>query len=178
MQVKNKEDRYGIITIGLHWIMALILVFLLIIGLIMARMPNGLLRLQLFGLHKEFGFLILMLVIVRITWRLMNTPPSLDSLPAWERISAKTVHWAFYGFMFAIPITGWLITSAAGLPASFFGLFVIPNIAPPSDEMRHFYHSVHKWLSYGLIATFTLHVLAALKHHFINKDDILRRMLK
>ena len=76
-----------------------------------------------------------------------------------------------------IPITGWLMTSAAGLPVSFFGLFVLPNLISPNDHLMKLFQEIHKWLGYGLIATFLVHTSAALKHHFINKDDILRRML-
>jgi cytochrome b561 len=120
--------------------------------------------------------LALMLVMVRIIWRLSNRIPYL-TLPLWEKIAARTVHWAFYGFMFAMPITGWLITSAAGLPVSFFGLFVLPDLVTPNPDSMQLFQKIHEWLGYGLIATIVLHTSAALKHHFINKDDILKRML-
>jgi cytochrome b561 len=87
------------------------------------------------------------------------------------------VHWLFYLLMFALPLTGWLITSAAGLPVSFFGLFVLPNLISSDQQSLLFYEEIHKWIGYGLIATLCLHTAAALKHHFINKDDILKRML-
>ena len=79
--------------------------------------------------------------------------------------------------MFALPITGWLITSAAGLPASFFGLITLPNLVAPNEELRLLFQQVHQWLGYALIAVIGLHAAAALKHHFIDKDDILRRMI-
>lgn len=176
MQFKNSANRYGAVTIFLHWLMAVLIIGLLILGLYMVILPIGLTKLKLYGWHKEYGLLALWLVILRLFWRLINVTPKL-SLPLLEKIAARTVHWAFYVFMFAMPITGWLITSAAGLPASFFGLFVLPNLIAPNEESRLLFEEIHKWLGYGLIATILLHISAALKHHFINRDDILRRML-
>jgi cytochrome b561 len=176
MRIVNNEDHYGIVTIVLHWLMAILIIGLLALGLYMVGLPISYDKLKLYGWHKEYGLLVLALVVVRLVWRLANTTPCL-LLPRLEKIAARTVHWAFYGFMFAMPVTGWLITSAAGFPASFFGLFVLPNLVAPNDELRILFEQIHEWLGYGLIATIVLHTCAALKHHFINKDDILRRML-
>lgn len=156
--------------------MAILLLALLGLGLYMVGLPINLEKLKLYGWHKEYGILALILVIIRIVWRLGNIAPQL-SIPLWEKLAARAVHWAFYGFMFAMPITGWLITSAAGLPVSFFGLVVLPNLVSPSNDLMKLFQDIHKWLGYGLIATIALHTAAALKHHFINKDNILRRMI-
>lgn len=178
MQVRNTETQYGIITKSLHWFMALLIVGMLILGLYMADLPISEQKLRLYGIHKEFGILILMLVIFRITWRIGNIVPLLpNTIPAWQKFAAHTVHWMLYGFMFALPITGWLMTSAAGLPPSFFGLFTLPALLSPNPVWLNLFVNIHTWLAYGLIATFGAHVGAALKHHFINKDDVLRRML-
>ena len=177
MRIKNTEEHFGLISIVFHWVMALLLIGMVILGLYMTGVPISAQKLKLYRWHKEFGILILMLVIVRITWRLSAVNPSLAALPTWEKLAARTVHWLFYLFMFALPISGWLITSAAGLPVSFFGLFLLPNLIPADENSRLLLEGVHEWLAYGLIATFCLHVAAALKHHFINKDDILRRMI-
>jgi cytochrome b561 len=177
MQLKNTNDHFGVITIFLHWIMAILLIGLVIMGLYMTWIPWSTTKLQLFGWHKEYGILALFLVTLRIIWRIQNVLPALSSLPTVERIAARTVHWTFYLLMFAIPLTGWLITSAAGLPVSFFGLFVLPNLVSSNQETMLLFENIHKWLNYGLIAIFCLHVSAALKHHFINKDDILRRII-
>jgi cytochrome b561 len=177
MLLKNSNTHYGKIAIILHWIMALLLIGLLILGLYMVELPIGLEKLKMYGWHKEYGILVLMLVFMRFFWRLTNNTPSLN-IPLLEKIAARTVHWLFYLFMFALPITGWLMTSAAGLPVSFFGLFVLPNLVSANQQSLALYQEIHKWLAYGLIATFFLHSAAALKHHFINKDDILKRMLR
>src|SRR5579872_2280474 len=133
MQLFNSQNRFGIVTILLHWIMAILIIGLLAVGIYMTRIPVSLTKLKLYGWHKEYGLLVLMLAIVRITWRFINVNPELSSLARWEMLAARAVHWAFYFFMFAMPITGWLITSAAGLPASFFDLFVLPNLVAPSE---------------------------------------------
>ncbi|WP_026069508.1 cytochrome b [Legionella tunisiensis] len=176
MRIKNTTDKYGVVAISLHWILAILMIGLLILGIYMVELPVSLQKLKLYGWHKEYGFLVLALAIIRIIWRFANTTPHL-SIPAWEEFAARAVHWAFYGFMFALPITGWLITSAAGLPASFFGLFTLPNLIAPNEELRLLFQEIHEWLGYTLIAFIALHVAAALKHHFIDKDDVLRRML-
>jgi cytochrome b561 len=177
MQITNTTHRYGSVAIFLHWIMAILIVGLLVLGIVMTRIPISLFKLKLYGWHKEYGVLVLMLVMLRIVWRIGNKNPSLAELPLWERLAARGVHWGFYFFMLALPLSGWLLTSAAGLPVSFFGLFLLPDLIAANEDKRMLLTEVHKWLAYGLIATFCGHVCAALKHHFINKDDIMRRML-
>lgn len=177
MRLLDTEDHFGFIAIFFHWIMALLLIGLVTLGLYMTSLPIGIQKLQLYGYHKEFGMLALCLVMLRIAWRIGNVLPSLTSLNPFDRYAARAVHFAFYLLMIAMPITGWLVTSAAGMPVSFFGLFVIPTLIAPNDGQRILFESVHECLAYTLIVLFCLHVLAALKHHFINKDDILRRMI-
>ncbi|MBL7478884.1 cytochrome b [Legionella bononiensis] len=176
MHIKNTSSGFGIVAISLHWIIAFLIIGLLILGLYMVNLPISLEKLKLYGWHKEYGFLVLFLAIIRIIWRLSNQMPEL-ALPLLEKIAARSMHWAFYCFMFAMPITGWLITSSAGLPASFFGLFTLPNLVAPDEHNRVLFEWIHEWLGYALIGAIMLHTAAALKHHFINKDDILRRML-
>lgn len=176
MQLKNTENRFGIVTIILHWLMAVLIIGLVGVGLYMVTLPISYEKLKLYGWHKEYGLLALSLVVIRISWRLINITPRL-ALPLLEKLAARTVHWTFYLFMFAMPVTGWLITSAADLPVSFFGLFIIPNLISPNEELRLLFQQIHQWLGYGLIATIIMHASAAFKHHFINKDDILRRMI-
>jgi cytochrome b561 len=177
MQIKNTENHFGLVAIILHWVMAIILIGLVALGFYMVWIPISLDKLKLFGWHKEYGIVALVLVMIRIGWRLANRNPSLASLPRLEIFAARTVHYTFYLFMRALPISGWLITSAAGLPVSVFDWFVLPNLVSPNEEQRLVFQQIHTWLGYGLIATFCCHVGAALKHHFINKDDILKRML-
>lgn len=177
MRIKNTATHFGVVAILLHWIVAILIIGLLAVGLYMVRLPISLEKLKLYGWHKEYGFLVLFLAVFRLVWRLANQLPELSALPLLEKIAARSMHWAFYGFMFAMPITGWLITSAAGLPASFFGLFTLPNLIAPDAHNLVLFEWIHQWLAYALIAAIGLHTAAALKHHFINKDDILKRMI-
>lgn len=176
MLIKNTQTRYGISAIFLHWLMAVLIVGLLALGLYMTNLPISLQKLTLYGWHKEYGLLALFLVALRLTWRLGNVLPSL-SLPLWEKWAARSVHAAFYVMMFAMPLTGWLMTSASGLPVSFFGLFVMPDLIAADERSRQLLQMVHEWIGYLFILLICLHIAAALKHHFIDKDDILRRML-
>ena|SRR3990167_2798793 len=176
MIFRNTQNHFGMITILLHWLMAILLIGLLALGIYMVYLPISLQKLKMYGWHKEYGLLALALAMVRIVWRWINLNPQL-SLPLLEKFAARSVHYAFYLFMFAMPITGWLITSAAGLPASFFGLFVLPSLVSPNEEWLILFQVIHKWVGYLFIVTIILHASAALKHHFINKDDILKRMI-
>lgn len=176
--LKNTEDHYGIGAMLLHWVIALLIIGMLVVGLTMINLPVGLEKLKLFGWHKEFGILILVLAIIRVIWWLMNIMPALPSvMPYWQKLAARAVHFAFYIFMFAMPITGWLISSAAGLQVSVFGLITLPNLIAPDDSARILFAEIHKWLAYSLIAAICLHVGAALQHYFIDKDDVLQKML-
>jgi cytochrome b561 len=178
MQLKNTTIRYGAINISLHWLMALIIIGMLILGLYMTGVPKSLWKLKLYGWHKEFGILILMLAALRIAWRLSNIVPLLPGpMPQWQKLAARSVHFAFYIFMLAMPLTGWMMSSAAGVPVSFFGLFIMPDLVAPNKELREILAQTHTWLAYGLIAAICAHVGAALQHEFWYKDGILRRML-
>ena len=177
MRLKNSNTHYGKIAIVFHWVMVLLLVCLLMLGLYMVSLPIGLEKLKLYGWHKELGVLVLGLAMLRIAWRFCNITPSLAYLPLWEIVAARCTHWAFYLLMFALPLSGWIMSSAAGLPVSFFGLFVLPDLVAPDETLRILFQAIHQWLGYAIIALICLHVAAAFKHHFINKDDIMRRML-
>lgn len=176
MLFKNSQTRYGFIAILFHWLMAVLIIALLALGLYMINLPKGLEKTTLYGWHKEYGFLVLILVNLRFIWRLANKMPRL-SMPLFQQIMAKLVHWALYLFMFAMPISGWLISSAAGVRVSFFGLFSLPNLIPPKLELVSLFKMAHEWFAYSLIAIIILHTLAAFKHHLIDKDDILTRIL-
>lgn len=178
LPIKNTLSRYGTAMMTLHWLMAVIMIGLLVLGLYMVELPFGVKRLRFYGWHKEFGILVLMLACIRMAWRTTNIlPPMPPTMPYWQHIAALTVHYAFYFLMIALPITGWMISSASGLSVSFFGLFVLPDFIAPNESLRLLLSQIHKWLAYGLIAAICGHAGAALLHHFYYKDDILRRML-
>lgn len=177
LQLRNTLERYGSINILFHWVIASIIIFQIIVGLYATELPVSPIKLKLFRLHKEWGFTLLFLTLLRLAWRITNPLPDLSSLPAWERISARFVHWMFYILLILLPITGWLTSSAAGIPISYFGLFTFPDLVPANESLRTAFATAHEVFAYSFIAFLTLHIAAALKHHFIDKDTILRRML-
>lgn len=178
MLIKNTENRYGMPAIFLHWLMAVLIIGMLILGFTMANMSLSPLKLKFYRWHKETGILILMLVAIRFIWRETNIRPAFPlTMPRWEKWAALFVHWALYFFMFSQPIVGWLISSAAGLQVSFFGLFLLPDLIAPNETLRVIFIYIHALQAVALILFIALHAAAALKHHFYDKDDVLRRML-
>lgn len=182
MLVMNTRTRYGALTILFHWLLAILVISNIIIGLYIVSLPDvgfNKDKVLVIFTHKEIGVLVLVLVIPRLLWRTLNVVPTLPShLPAWQAFIAHAVHWILYGFMFAMPISGWLMSSSAGFTVSFMDTFHLPNLVSTNQNLIPFYISVHKWIAYGLIATMILHISAALRHHFLFRDEILVRMLK
>lgn len=178
MQIKNTTASYGNIAKGLHWLMAILVISMLAVGLYMEGLDLSPQKLLLYGWHKSFGALILILAILRLTWRLSNPTPALPhTLPTLQHIAAHGVHALLYVLLFLMPLTGWLMSSAAGFPVSFFGLFTLPNLIEANKEWRMFFGDAHEILAFSLIALLVAHVGAALLHHFYYKDTILKRML-
>ena len=178
MCLKNTKDSYGIVAKGLHWLMALLIIGMIALGLYMEELQNSPDKFRLFGLHKSFGITLLFLVWLRVVWRVINVTPTLpDSLPAFEKGLARLGHLGLYALMFALPLTGWAMSSAAGFPVSVFGWFVMPNLLEANHQMKELFEDVHGLLAWVLMAVIGLHVLAALLHHFYYKNDVLRKML-
>ncbi len=178
MQIKNSHLRYGVVAITLHWVMAVLVIGMIILGLYMVTLPISLQKLKWYGRHKEFGVMILMLVTLRLGWRFGNIVPSLPAFFSWvEKSAAHLVHYLLYALLILMPLTGWMNSSAAGLQVSFFGLFLLPDLVQPDESLRQFLSMLHKTMGYTLLVLICLHVIAALQHHFYYKDDILKRML-
>ncbi|MEZ5691498.1 MAG: cytochrome b [Rickettsiales bacterium] len=178
MCFKNTKESYGVIAKSFHWLMAVFIIILLAVGLIMADMENTPDKFKLIGLHKSFGILVLLLAILRLGWKVLDVSPSLpDGMEKFVKLAAKVGHVLLYILMFTMPISGWLMSSAAGFPVSVFGLFVMPDLIGKDKEFAHYLHEIHELLAWALIGLIVVHVLAALFHHFYYKDDILRRML-
>lgn len=180
MLLANTDQRYGAVAIALHWLMAILLVALIAVGLYMVSLPDAGFdkkKITLILLHKEYGMLALVLVAPRWAWRIGNVLPALVAdLPDWQKVTARFVHLCFYGLMFALPVTGWLMSSAAGIPVYFFG-WNLPDYIPQSEHAFHTLIAIHKWLSYALIVCLLVHAGAALRHHFILRDATLKKML-
>jgi cytochrome b561 len=179
--LENREDRYGAIALLFHWSMALLVIGLAALGLYMVTLPDvgfNTKKVTLVLYHKEFGVLALVLLATRLSWRVTQVLPRLvENLPDWQKIAARFVHLSFYGLLIAMPMTGYLMSSAAGIPVSFFGLFMLPDLVHRDDDVFQRYMAIHKWLGYVLILFIFVHAGAALRHHFVFKDDTLRKML-
>jgi cytochrome b561 len=169
--IENNEDHYGAIAILFHWSMALIVIGLAALGLYMVTLPDvgfNTKKIMLILYHKEFGMLILALLAMRLAWRVTHVLPQLVAhLPVWQQIAARFVHLSFYALMFALPMTGWLMSSATGIPVSFFGLFTLPDLLLRDDYLFQRLIDIHKWLGYLLILFLFIHMSAALRHHFV-----------
>jgi len=139
---------------------------------------EGLARFKAYNLHKSIGITILALISLRLLWRLTHSyPPSLASHKPWEKILAKLVHSSLYGLLFLMPLSGWAMSSAAGRPVKFFDLFTLPDLVEPDKEMAGFLSSAHWYIAWAIIGLLSLHIAGALKHHIIDKDGTLKRML-
>jgi cytochrome b561 len=170
--------QYSAVAKILHWVIAALIVTQFVLGWTAGDLPLGLHKLALLARHKSFGMTILMLAMIRLVWRFMNPPPGLpDGMTPVERLLAKATHIAFYVLLFAMPLTGWMMSSAKNYSVSWFGLFTWPNLISQSDDAFVFLRGTHQILSWTLFGIAMLHIVAALKHHFWNKDNVLLRML-
>lgn len=171
-------QRYTGAAISLHWLIGLMILLSLAVGLYMVELKLSPAKLQLYSWHKWAGVTIFALVLVRCVWRLTHTPPPLPAdLPRWQQLVAETTHYVLYALMIAIPLTGWLMSSAKGFQTVYFGVLPIPDLITKNKELGETLNLVHRYLNYTLIAIVAAHIGAAIKHHFIDKDDVLRRML-
>jgi cytochrome b561 len=170
--------RYTGVAQAFHWIIAGLIVTQFILAWMAEDLPLGMHKLAMFARHKSVGMTVLMLAILRLLWRLKHPPPDLPAgMSPVERRLARATHMAFYVLLFAMPITGWMMSSAKNYSVSWFGLFTWPNLIGQNEAAFNFLKATHDYLSDVLFAIAVLHVLAALKHHFWNKDDVFVRML-
>ncbi len=178
MPIRNSKSQYGSVAKFLHWLMFLLIVGLLIVGNVMEDIEPLSLRFQVYGLHKSIGISVLILVAVRLFWKITNTAPSLPAhMKPIEKLMAKSGHAALYLLLIAMPVSGWMMSSAAGFPVSVFGLFTLPDLVAPDRHLMKDLEDVHELLANAIMALVSIHALAALMHHFYHKDDVLRRML-
>jgi cytochrome b561 len=170
-------ERYTRTAIGLHWLIAGLIVCGFALGWVMTSLALGPLRLRLVNWHKWVGISVLSLAVVRMLWRLMHTPPPLLPMPRWQRRLAHGLHGTFYALLLALPVSGWLYTNAAGHPVVYFGLVRLPVLVDKNEALSRTLHGVHHWLGWTLLVALGLHLLAVVKHHFIQRDGTLTRML-
>lgn len=191
MSLKNTREDWGWLAKVFHWTMAALIVALAAIGTYMANFQDDMIRqIEMTQTHKSFGFVVFVLALLRVLWRWLNpvTPALPDSQTPFQRRAAHGAHILLYALMFVIPVSGWLMASASPfndvdaypmqLKNMVFGLFELPDpIQPGNDALTELLHIVHWGSVYLLAAILVVHIGAALKHHYVDRDDILRRML-
>jgi cytochrome b561 len=178
MPNQGSPTRYTAVAQGFHWLIAALIVTQFTLAWLADDLPLGVHKLALLARHKSFGMTILMLAALRLLWRLFNRPPELPAgMSKIEMMLARATHIAFYVLLFAMPLTGWMMSSAKNYSVSWFSLFTWPNLIGKNEQAFEALRTTHQLLSWALFAIAILHVLAALKHHLWNKDDVLLRML-
>lgn len=171
-------QNYTKTAISLHWLIFLLIVTGASIGLIMVDLPFSPKKADIFSYHKWIGVTVFWLVAIRIIWRLTHAVPSLPmAMKPWERFAANATHALLYVLIFSIPVTGWLYSSAKGIPTVYFGVLQLPDLIGKDKDLASVLRLVHRYLNYTLFAVVALHTAAALKHYLIERDDILTRMI-
>lgn len=168
--------RYTLVARILHWTMAVLILINLALGIGHDALPEGW---PVMPVHKSIGLTVLALAVLRIAWRLTHpAPPLPGGMPRWERLAAGATHFLFYTFMLLMPLSGWIMTSAGSRPLAWFFLFDVPKFpVSRGDAIVGLSGGGHGIMGLLWLALILLHVGAALRHHFILKDGVLRRML-
>ena len=176
---RNTEERWGSVSIGLHWTVAgLVLLVQVPAGIAMLRVDPGMLQDTLFTLHKNVGLIVLALALFRLGWRLANPVPALpDDLPGLQARLARLTHVLLYALLFLLPISGFLFTAFGGFPVPLLLLVDIGKLVPASEPQAEVWKAIHHWAQRALYLVVTLHVLGALQHALIRRDGVFQRML-
>lgn len=177
MTLRNTTYRWGAVAQFLHWLIVALLILQVTLALLAGEL-HGMPKLAMLARHKSVGLTIMALAVLRLVWRWINpTPPLPPTLKSYERGLARFTHALLYVLLFALPLSGWTMSSARGFPVSWFGFFQLPDLVPKNKTLYDALVDTHALLACLLAAVVVLHVAAALKHHFILRDDVLKRML-
>lgn len=175
---RTRNDQYTSTAKLLHWLVAGLIVAAFLLGWSMVDLPLSLKKLHWYNYHKWIGMTALGLVGIRLMWRLLVGAPTLPaSMHGWEKHAAHGAHLLMYLLMLAVPLVGWATTSAKGFPVVYLGLILLPDWIGRDAALGEQLSVAHTVLSYALVGLAALHALAALKHFFIDRDDVLQRML-
>jgi cytochrome b561 len=177
MDFGPSNDRYGVAAIALHWITALLIVSGFTLGLSMVGLPFGRLKLQWYAWHKWIGITIWLLTCARLVWRWTHAAPPMPLMPMWQKRAAAASHAMLYVLLMVIPLSGWLYSSAAGVEVVYLGLVPLPNLLSKDRALADVLRNVHVTLNFTLLGLVCIHVAAALKHRFVDRDAVLARML-
>ncbi|MGH8780616.1 cytochrome b [Paraburkholderia sp.] len=173
------RESYTRTAIALHWLIALLIVCGFGLGWVMTDIPGFTpTKLRYFSWHKWIGVTVFALAVLRILWRATHTAPALPrQMPAWQRSAANLTHLLLYVLMIAIPVSGYLYSSAANVPVVYLGLIPLPRLIAPDPTLKVVLKTIHITLNYGLLALVAAHVAGALKHHWLDRDGLLSRMI-
>ncbi|WP_343560959.1 cytochrome b [Kiloniella sp. b19] len=178
MSLKNTATRYGSVARALHWSMALLIITLIAMGFWMGTLSEISEIIYYVNLHKSLGIIALFLGILRIVWRFVSPPPPLPAdQPAHEKLAAHTAHLALYLMFIVQPAVGIVHSWATGYPIVFFNISPLPALMAPDKGLAEILGATHFYVGWALVFVIAAHAAAALKHHFIDKDDVLLRML-
>ena len=169
-------------AIVLHWLLALVILGMFGVGLYMSNLPVSPLRLKLYNYHKWAGISFLALTVLRLVWRITHRPPALPAaiekaMPAWQTRVHHATHQVLYALFFAVPLIGWAYSSAAGFPIVLFGVIPLPDLLAVDKEFAKSIKELHAISAFALVGLAGLHIAAALKHHFIDHDGLISRIL-
>jgi cytochrome b561 len=166
-------------AIALHWLVAVLILVAFALGLYMVELKLSPTKLKLYSWHKWLGVTIWLLVVVRLVWRARHRPPALPAMPKWQHTASQVTHGLLYVLLLAIPITGWMFSSASGFPVVYLGVSALqlPDLVGKDKALAEVLQAVHSTLNWTLFAIVLLHVAAALKHHVVDRDTVLHRML-
>ena len=180
--VNSSKTRYSTVAILFHWILGATLVGIFLVGLYMADLPFSPTRLKLFNWHKWAGMSVLILSVLRLLWRLTHPAPALpakiaNAMPTWQKWAHEGTHIALYALFFIVPLVGWTYSSAAGFSIVLFGHIPLPDLIGPDKALAALIKPWHQLSAYALAALVAMHVAAAVKHQFIDRDGLIERML-
>jgi cytochrome b561 len=171
------QDRYDAGAIALHWLTAVLVVANLLLGVAMVPLPISPRKLEWYLVHKSIGLTVLLLTSLRLLWRSLRAHPAPVPMPRWQRRAAALSHALLYVLLFAIPVSGWLYSSATGVQVVYLGVVPLPSLVPKDRALGDVLRLVHVSLDALLFAVLCVHVAAAVKHHVIDRDAVLARML-
>ncbi|HSD61314.1 MAG TPA: cytochrome b [Burkholderiales bacterium] len=178
MSAEKPAERYAPVAVFLHWAVALLIFCSFPVGLYMVDLKLSPWKLRIYSYHKWIGVTVFLLVLARVAWRTGHAAPPLPaSVPAWERHLAGSMHLLLYLLLFAIPLSGWLFSSAAGVQTVYFALLPLPDLVPKDKMLADLFRFIHMFLNYSFAGLVGLHAAAALKHHFLDRDTVLTRMV-
>lgn len=177
MWLRNDALQYGALAKLLHWLMFLLLIASFALGFSMVDLPISPKRLQWYSYHKWIGVTIFLLVIIRFGWRMISPPPPPLRISRWQRSLAQAVHAGLYVLLFVIPLSGWVTSSAYGFKTVYLKIIPLPDLVAKNKVLAKQLSEVHELLGFALLTLVTLHVVGALKHHLVDRDATLKRML-